>query len=86
MSCDFNMISTEIECKSETAHSKGFFVLRLCLKDTRPRLVMLNISDKEQDIAEHDLILMRAGILPDMIKFGKLEICANHRYKLLLFE
>jgi hypothetical protein len=86
MSCDFNMIYQEIECKSETANSKGFFVLRLCLKDTRHRLVMLNISDKEKDIAEHDLILVRAGILPDMIKFGNHEICANHRDKLGMYK
>ncbi len=75
MACDFSIISPNISCDN----SGVFFNVAACLKDTTSILQKFKISSRGKIILEYELILMRSGFLPDLEKFGKLDICNEHR-------
>ncbi len=91
MSCDCRKILKSTDCDVKGTHTCGIFELEKCIKNTSAILKTLHIFDKKFDLPEHDLILMRLKIFPNMNKFKNWKICAATRdqngknYLLLLF-
>ncbi len=79
MSCDCRKIIKSTDCGVNGSHTCGIFELEKCIKSTRAILKTLHIFDKNFELPEHDLILMRLKMYPNMEKFKYWKICAATR-------
>ena len=78
MNCDFKSFSP-INCNQVYRHFDGQYELHKCLIDTKKHLTPLIKQPNTETIYEYDLIMMRAGVYPDINKFKFFKICAAHR-------
>ena len=75
MNCDLIHFAPETECD----HIANTLMLKDCIESTQNTLENLGIYDNTYSLMEHDFIMMRCEILPNIEKYGKLEVCFNHR-------